>query len=90
MVDIHSHISPHLDDGADGVEEALLMLNNAFETLLEKKNEAKIPIEIYIGAEHFGVTDIGRIAGENMLVPINNSRYVLVEFDFTDDIHRVS
>ena len=121
MVDIHSHISPHLDDGADGVEEALLMLNNAFESgtkhivltphylnkaqcrfdvqksdiisafemILEKKNEAKIPIEIYIGAEHFGVTDIGRIAGENMLVPINNSRYVLVEFDFTDDIHRV-
>ena len=32
MVDIHSHISPHLDDGADGVEEALLMLNNAFES----------------------------------------------------------
>lgn len=121
LVDIHSHVAPALDDGADSLEESLEMLEAAFESgtkhmvvtphylnesqcrfdvqksdierafalLCEAKDKAGIPIELYLGAEHFGVTDISRYAGENRLIPINGSRYLLVEFDFADDVRRV-
>lgn len=121
MVDIHSHIAPAIDDGADSLDESLSMLEAAYESgtthivitphylnksqcrfdvrksdiekafsvLCEAKEKAKLPIEIFLGAEHFGVTDISRYAEEGKLVPINGSRYILVEFDFADDIHRV-
>ena len=49
-----------------------------------------IKVRLYQGAEHFGVTEIGRIADEGGIIPINNSRYVLIEFDFDDDFQRVS
>lgn len=63
-------------------------IESAFSLLLKEKEKAEIPIELYLGAEHFGVTDIERFAERGELVPINNSRYLLVEFDFDDDIHR--
>ena len=122
MVDIHSHVAPSLDDGADSIEESLEMLEfaaksgtthlavtphylnksqcrfnvrksdieNAFSLLCEKKEKAGISIELFLGAEHFGVTDILRYAEEGELLPINKTRYILVEFDFSDDIRRVS
>lgn len=63
-------------------------IENAFSLLLKETEKAEIPIELFLGAEHFGVTDIERIAERGELLPINGSRYLLVEFDFDDDIHR--
>lgn len=122
MVDIHAHVAPELDDGADSIEEALLMLESAyesgtaqlvvtphflnrsqcrfelkksdveraFEELAAAKDEAGLKIELFLGAEHFGVTDIGTYIERGEIIPLAGSRYVLVEFDFEDDLRRVS
>ena len=121
MVDVHAHVAPGLDDGADSIEESLLMLKNAyengtrqmivtphflnrsqcrfeleksdvqsaFEKLLVAKEEANLKIELFLGAEHFGVTDIGTYIENSQIIPLAGSRYVLVEFDFSDDMRRV-
>lgn len=121
LVDVHAHVAPGLDDGADSIEEALLMLERAyeckteqlivtphflnraqcrfevkkadiektFERLVAAKEEAGLKIELFSGAEHFGVTDIGTYIEKNEIVTLAGSRYVLVEFDFDDDIRRV-
>lgn len=63
----------------------------SFGDALRKECEKQgLPVSLYQGAEHFGVTEIGRIADEGGIIPINNSRYVLIEFDFEDDFQRVS
>ncbi|MGN0468834.1 MAG: tyrosine-protein phosphatase [Acutalibacteraceae bacterium] len=53
-----------------------------------KQNGSKM--KFYCGAEHFGVNEIGALAAKDELIPINGSRYLLVEFDFEDDFRRVS
>ena len=58
--------------------------------LQEECESQGIKVSLYQGAEHFGVTEIGRIADEGGIIPINNSRYVLIEFDFDDEFQRVS
>lgn len=58
--------------------------------LKEECENQGLKVKLYQGAEHFGVTEIGRIADEGGIIPINNSRYVLIEFDFEDDYQRVS
>ena len=58
--------------------------------LKEECQKQGLKVSLYQGAEHFGVTEIGRIADEGGIIPINNSRYVLIEFDFEDDYQRVS
>lgn len=121
MTDIHCHIMPGIDDGADSYEEALAMANEAYEAgtrvmaatphyynesqcrypssrgdviskykkLRDYLKAAGCPVTLCIGAEHFGVSDIGRLAHENKLIPLNGSRYVLVEFNFDDEPERV-
>lgn len=122
MVDVHTHVAPGLDDGADSIEESLLMLERAyesgtrqlivtphflnraqcrfefkkadvqraFEKLSAAKDGAGLKIELFSGAEHFGVTDIGTYIEQGQIIPLAGSRYVLIEFDFSDDIRRVS
>lgn len=87
----HIVLTPHyLNDAQCRFDVKKSDIEGAFSLVLAAKEKVGLPIEIYLGAEHFGVTDIARLASNGELVTINGSRYVLVEFDFDDDIHRVS
>lgn len=122
MIDIHCHIMPAVDDGADSFDEALTMAEEAYEAgtrimavtphylnasqckrhyskaeLAERYKKLKTFIEeegcrlkLCLGAEHFGITEIAEYAEENRLIPLNGSRYVLLEFDFDDEPQRVN
>lgn len=112
MIDIHSHILPFVDDGADSVSDAIEMLKmahyastsaivltphsnlytnelnlkmeieqifNAFKAKLEYDN---VDIDVYLGAEVFGNEKAVELAKTHELLTINNSRFMLVEFDF--------
>ena len=121
MIDLHCHIIPAVDDGADSYDEALSMISAARETgtkkmivtphyynkyqctvesnrkditerffkLKEQVEEEEIPIELYLGSEQFGITNISSLIEKDELITLNNSRYLLIEFDFNDDIQRV-
>lgn len=122
MVDLHTHILPGIDDGADCIEESLAMLRQAYyagtrhmvvtphfwnrsqsrfelsRAQLEQRFNALAgayaeqggKIKLYLGAEHYGTTEIGGLCSAGEVVPINGSKYVLIEFDFEDDFQRVS
>lgn len=116
MVDLHSHILPGLDDGAQNIEEALILLreacmsgtsdivmtphaniegvyenyndlrmNNCFNSLKQRVAEEQIPIHLHMGMEVMASADIGRKIDSQKILPICNSKYVLVEFPFDED-----
>lgn len=112
MIDIHSHILPFLDDGAENVDTAFEMLKMAkdastsaivltphsnlyendknllfelsfvFDAFKKKVEKEGIDIEMYLGGEVFANDDIIDLAQKRLLPTINNSRFMLVEFDF--------
>ena len=117
MVDLHTHILPDVDDGAENVVEAIEMLQAAAnsgtkrvvftphylvrdlrclrsytkEELFERFNSIKalaserVPgIELYMGAEVAGISDIQEVIDADNLITINNTKYVLLEFGFHD------
>lgn len=112
MIDIHSHILPYVDDGAEDVDCAIEMLrmakdantnaivltphsnlyetdknllfemNSVFEAFKKKVNNENVDIDLYLGGEVFANSDIIDLAKQRVLPTINNSRFMLVEFDF--------
>lgn len=115
MVDIHAHILPGLDDGAEDMDSALEMaalavesgvdiiaatphsaafgsqrnhwgpeLMRAVKEFREALKRAKIPLQVCRGMEIFGSPAVAELIGEEKLIGLNGSRYVLVEFAFTD------
>lgn len=112
MIDIHSHILPFVDDGADNIETAFEMLkmakeastsaivltphsnlyehdknllfelNFVFNAFKEKVKKENIDIDIFLGGEIFANNDIIELAEKQLLPTINNSRFMLIEFDF--------
>lgn len=112
MVDIHSHILPFVDDGANSVRRSIEMLRIAenasttdivltphcnlysdeknlieemravFNSLEEKLKQVDLDIKIHLGAEVFAGEDTIRLAKQKQLPTINDSRFMLVEFDF--------
>lgn len=59
---------------------------NAFKKKLKNEN---IPIEIYLGGEVFAGKDIIQYAEKHLLPTINNSRFILIEFDFASSIQNI-
>lgn len=115
MIDLHCHIIPWIDDGADNAavacEMAVHALNSDVKTIVATPHcnlmgarpnfrgrtynecisifrallrQHNIPIEILPGAELFAhPSNLRRILGERRVMTLNNSRYLLVEFNFT-------
>ena len=113
MIDIHSHILPGMDDGADELYDTVEMVKMAAKsgtkvmiatphcnipdmydnyfgdeyikkykmTVAAVKSEG-IPVEIYPGMEAFGTEDLPRLIVSGKIMPLNQSRYILVEFPF--------
>ena len=64
-------------------------VTECFEKLKVFAEKNNIPINLYLGAETFGVNNMTELIRHNEIISINSSRYVLVEFDFNDDFQRV-
>lgn len=113
MVDIHAHILPGIDDGAEDIYETVKMAKMAAESEVEAivatphcnipgtyenyfgkeymesyqmavdaVKKAEIPIKICPGMEVFATEDIADLILEKKIMPINQSKYILIEFPF--------
>lgn len=81
--------TPHSNQRGCFENYASYELAEHFENLrLELKNE-EIPLKLYLGMEVFGTHDVPQLYREGKLITLNNSRYMLIEFDFYSDIYRM-
>ena len=116
MIDIHTHILPGLDDGAQDIYDTISMAalawengttaivatphcnipgvygnyfgeayQRAFEAAQEAIAREKIPIKLYPGMEVFTTWDLPKMLEEGRIMTLNQTRYVLMEFDFGED-----
>lgn len=118
MIDIHTHLIPHVDDGSMNIEDSIGILKKAkaagfdaivatphyiegsydsnmyrnIELLEQIKNEAKnknIDIKLYLGNEVFITENIVKLIKEKKISSINNSRYILMELPFNDEVYNL-
>lgn len=116
MYDIHAHILPGVDDGAQSLNEALAMAELAvacgvqcmavtphsnqkgryenYDTvqLLDRYDELRaalkdegIPLKLVRGMEIFADTELAWKVSSGQVIPLNNSRYYLIEFNFDEE-----
>ena len=116
MVDLHTHILPHLDDGAFDWETSVRMADLAarsgvfhmaatshgnyydytleeyrenFERLQAELRDREIPVKLYSGMEIFMDEKAADLLDLGELLTLNGTRYVLVEFDFEENVEKV-
>ncbi len=65
------------------------MITQAFNDFKSYVDASGLHVNVWLGAELFGVNNITELARHDEIISINNSRYVLIEFDFEDDFARV-
>lgn len=113
MIDIHAHILPGIDDGAEDIYETLEMAKMAADSgvtaivatphcnipgmfdnyfgkqYIERYQMAKdaiakegIPIKLLPGMEVFATENLPELISSKKIMPLNQSRYILVEFPF--------
>ena len=113
MIDMHTHILPGVDDGAETMETAIEMigssikngtkeilltphgnimglyenfelskLRNQYRKLQEELLKRKIGATLHLGMEVFGTYDIEKKIQNHEVLPIGQSKYMLVEFEF--------
>lgn len=116
MIDIHAHILPGIDDGAEDMYDTLEMARMAadsgvdriiatphcnipgmygnyfgreyidrYESVVRAVRKEKIPIEILPGMEVFSTEDLSELIVNHKIMPLNQSRYILMEFAFDED-----
>ena len=61
----------------------------AFGSLRRSLTEAGIKLNLHRGMEVFGLDDTAYMLDEDRIITLSASRYLLVEFDFDDDMWRV-
>ncbi len=121
MVDLHTHILPGVDDGAESFDVALEMLQQAHESgttdvvltphyltrdvrssgaskqhIIDTFNELKVKassklpkLNLHLGSETFAAANISDYLERDLMLPLGNSKNLLVEFGFDDSINRV-
>lgn len=116
MIDIHTHILPGMDDGAQDIYDTLEMVSvaarsgitamvatphcnipggyenyfgdqyiAAVQQVREAVHNEGLPVNILPGAEAFGSADLPQLLQEGKIMTLNQSRYLLVEFNFDED-----
>ncbi len=111
IIDIHTHILPNVDDGADSMSEAIEMLelakrngtkeivltphfpnenlengvdnsvyNIKMNAFVNHPKVKEVGITLYPGAENFCTHSTIKKITQEQTIPINNTRYVLIEF----------
>lgn len=120
MIDIHAHILPGMDDGAEDLQDALEMakiavengittmvatphcnLPGVYDNYLDKNfvdtykrvcsalEANEIPLNLLPGMEVFATPDLPELLESGKLLPINGSKYLLVEFPFEEELQYV-
>ena len=115
MIDIHAHILPGIDDGAEDIYDTLEMARMAvdsgvkamvatphcnlpglfdnyfsdayvkvFQDSVQALAREKIPLRLYPGMEAFATDNLPDLLVDGKIMPLNQSRYVLVEFSFDE------
>lgn len=111
FVDLHTHILPGVDDGAQDIGESLKllqmawddgttdvvltphyrgryrrntpqMLRESFEMLQQEAQKLLPGMKLYLGNEAGMERDLGEKIAERRVLSLNNSDYVLLEFDY--------
>lgn len=116
MIDIHTHILPGVDDGAEDLYDTIEMARMAadigvkgivatphcnmpgifdnyfgegyikvFRMATRAIEREGITIRLYPGMEAFGTDDLPDLIVDGMIMPLNRSRYILLEFAFDED-----
>lgn len=116
MIDIHAHILPGVDDGAEDMYDTLEMLRMAadsgvtaivatphcnlpglyenyfgreyveiYQSVTEAAEREGIPVRVLPGCEAFATEDLPDLIVDKKIMPLNQSRYVLMEFSFDED-----
>lgn len=116
MIDIHTHILPGIDDGAENLSEALEMakisrnsgvdvivatphcnMKGIFENFYDDEWDARlkvlrssleeenISLQILSGMEIYASMDVAEKIERGRLLPLNGSKYYLMEFPFDAD-----
>lgn len=116
MIDLHMHILPGLDDGAedpyDSVEMAQMAISSGtdiivatphcnnprgyvnffseryvevFEETKALFQKERLPIRLLPGMEAFATWDLPELLVNGKVMTLNQSRYLLMEFDFGED-----
>lgn len=116
MIDIHTHILPGLDDGAEDIYDTLEMARTAadigvttivatphcnipglfdnyfgrgyvevFQKAVKAIRQEGIPVELLPGMEVFATYDLPDLIVDGKIMPLNQSRYFLIEFAFDED-----
>lgn len=62
--------------------QALLEHFFAYQDVLKSE---KIPLQLFLGMEIFGTEQVPKMLADKRVIPLNNSRYPLIEFDFGED-----
>jgi len=81
-------LTPHYMDGSDYTCDNYEK-EERFEYLKEKLKEEKINLNIYLGNEIFISSNIIELYKENQIHSINNTRYLLIELPFHNQILNV-
>lgn len=121
FIDMHCHILPGVDDGAESFEKACELIiqgaesgttvmtvtphyNNpdkqngkynkqliadAYKQLKSALKNKDIPVTLLLGSEILADNNLGVLQKNDGIIPINGSRYILVEFHFDEDIRNV-
>lgn len=116
MIDMHIHILPGIDDGAETLSDSLAMASlavdsgttavlasshgnigdltiaqyqEAFEKLAGALRTEGIPLQLYPGMEIFMDHHVMERLSVGELLTVNRTDYVLVEFDFEEELWMV-
>lgn len=78
--------TPHSNDEYGFLNEESVSMKRNFEKFKKILQQEKIPLYVYRGMEIWASTDIAEKIQSGRLLTINQSRYVLIEFAFTEEL----
>lgn len=81
-------VTPHCNIPGEIAGYAGVGYESAFRGLCALFRENRIPITLHRGMEVFGTDDIGELIRAELVMTMADSRYMLVEFPFDDDMWR--
>lgn len=77
--------TPHSNQVGRFENYATGTLGQIFQLFQRALREENIPLQVYLGMEIYASSDVGEKIGQGKLIPLNQSRYYLVEFPFDQE-----